>query len=47
MDNLNNADVIVVINSNLSEENPVMDLKIKAAQKSGAKLILVDSSEVR
>ncbi len=47
MDELNNADVIVVINSNLSEENLVMELKIKEAQKRGAKLILINSSEVR
>ena len=47
MEDLSSTDIIVVINSNLSEENPVMELRIKAAQKKGAKLILVDSSEVR
>lgn len=46
MDEINNADVIVVINSNLSDENLVMELKIKAAQKKGAKLILINSSEI-
>jgi len=46
MDDLNSADVIVVINSNLSEENLVMELKIKEAQKRGAKLVLINSSEI-
>ncbi|RJP70989.1 MAG: 4Fe-4S dicluster domain-containing protein [Ignavibacteriales bacterium] len=44
---LEKADVIVVINSNLSEENLVMELKIKAAQKRGAKVILINSSEIK
>jgi formate dehydrogenase major subunit len=47
MDSLNNADIIIVINGNLSEENLVMELKIKEAQKKGAKLVLFSSSEVR
>ena len=47
MDDLNNSDVIVVINSNLSEENLVMELKIKEAQKNGAKLIVINSSEIK
>jgi formate dehydrogenase major subunit len=47
MDSLNNADVIVVLNSNFSEDNLIMELKIKEAQKKGAKLILFGSSEVR
>jgi formate dehydrogenase major subunit len=47
MDDLQKADVIVVVNSNLSEENLVMELKIKAAQKKGAKLVLVNSSEIK
>ena len=47
MDDLQNADVIVVMNSNLSEENLVMELKIKAAQKKGAKLVLINSSEIK
>ena len=47
MDELKDADVIVVINSNLSEENLVMELKIKEAQKRGAKLILINSSEIK
>ncbi|MDR3627160.1 MAG: FAD-dependent oxidoreductase [Ignavibacteriaceae bacterium] len=47
MDSLNSADIIIVLNSNLSEENLVMELKIKEAQKKGTKLILFSSSEVR
>ncbi len=47
MSDLNNANVIVVINSNLSEENLGIELKIKEAQKKGAQLILFSSSEVR
>jgi formate dehydrogenase major subunit len=47
MNNLKTADVIVVINSNLSEENLVMELKIKEAQKKGAKLIVINSSEIK
>ncbi len=47
MEDLDNADTIVVVNSNLSEENLVMELKIKAAQKKGTKVILVNSSEIK
>lgn len=47
MDDLKNSDLIVVINSNLSEENLVMELKIKEAQKKGAKLIVINSSEIK
>jgi len=47
MDNLQRADVIIVINSNLSEENLVMELKIKDAQKGGTKLIVINSSEIQ
>ncbi|MDP4192616.1 MAG: FAD-dependent oxidoreductase [Bacteroidota bacterium] len=46
MQSLEKADLIVVMNSNLSEDNFVMELKIKQAQKKGAKLILVSSSEM-
>lgn len=46
MDDIANADVVVVINGDLSEENLIMELKIKEARKKhGAKLILVNSSE--
>lgn len=47
MEDLKEADVIVVINSNLSEENLVMELKIKEAQKSGTKLVVINSSEIK
>ncbi len=47
MDRLKYADVIIVINSNLSEENLVMELKIKDAQKGGTKLVVVNSSEIQ
>ncbi|MCX6170357.1 MAG: molybdopterin-dependent oxidoreductase [Ignavibacteriales bacterium] len=47
MDDLKSADVIIVINSNLSEENLVMELKIKEAQKKGALLIVINSSEIK
>ncbi|MGD2088044.1 MAG: molybdopterin-dependent oxidoreductase [Candidatus Aminicenantes bacterium] len=48
MDDITNADVIVVINGNLSEENLVMELKIKEARKKRAtKLVLVNSSETK
>lgn len=47
MDDLKDADVIIVLNSNLSEENLVLELKIKEAQKKGSKLVVIDSSEIR
>ncbi len=47
MDEIADADVIVVINSDLSEENLIMELKIKEAQKKGAKLILINSAEIK
>ncbi len=47
MESIANADVIVVMNSNLTVENLVMELKIKEAQKNGAKLILINSAEVK
>jgi len=47
MDSLRTADVVVVVNGNLSEENLVMELNIKEAQKkNGTKLILLNSSEI-
>lgn len=45
MEDIDHADVIVVVNSNLADENLVMELKIKAAQKMGAKIVLVSSAE--
>jgi formate dehydrogenase major subunit len=48
MDDINSADVVVVINGNLSEENLVMEMKIKEAQKKhGTQLILFNSSEIK
>ncbi|MCP4218514.1 MAG: molybdopterin-dependent oxidoreductase, partial [bacterium] len=47
MDDIQDADLVVVINGNLSEENLVMELKIKEAQKNGTKLVLVNSSEIK
>lgn len=46
MDEIGSADVVLVINADLAEENLVAELKIKAAQKNGTKLITVSSSEV-
>lgn len=46
-EDIEKADVIVVINSNNSEENLITELKIKKAQKKGAKLILFSSSEIK
>jgi formate dehydrogenase major subunit len=45
-DDLMDSDIIVVINADLSEENLIMELKIKKAQKQGAKLVLINSSEI-
>jgi formate dehydrogenase major subunit len=47
MQDVDNADVIVVMNSNLSEENLVMELRIKSAQKNNAKLVLINSGEIK
>ena len=43
MDELANADVIMIVNSELTENNLVAELKIKAAMKKGARLISVNS----
>ena len=46
MDDIQDADVVLVINGNLSEENLVMELKIKEAQKKhGTKLVVFDSAQ--
>jgi len=47
MDDLFNSDIIVVVNADLSEENLIMELKIKNAQKKGTKLVLINSSEIK
>ncbi len=41
------ADVIVVIGSNLMEDSLIVDLKIKEAKKNGAKVVFVNSSEIK
>jgi formate dehydrogenase major subunit len=46
MDDLAAADVILTMNADLSEDNLIAELKIKAAQKNGARLITVNSAEV-
>ena len=44
-DDLATADLILVVNADVSEESLVAELKIKAAQKNGALLVTVSSSE--
>ncbi len=46
MDDLQKADVIMVINADPTEDNLVAELKIKAALKRGTKLVTVTSSEI-
>jgi formate dehydrogenase major subunit len=45
MDELKNADIIMVINTELTDNNLVAELKIKAAMKKGSRLIAINSSE--
>ena len=45
MDEFKNADVIMVMNAELTENNLVAELKIKEAMKKGARLVTVSSSE--
>ena len=47
MDDLIYSDIIVVMSSGFTEENVVLELKIKEAQKRGAKVVLINSSETR
>lgn len=47
MDEIDKADVIVVMNSTGSEENLITELKIKKAQQRGARLVLFSSSEIK
>jgi len=47
LDEIQNTDVIIAINSGINEENLVAELKIKEAKKNGAKLIYINSSETR
>ena len=46
MDDIRDADIVIVINGNFSAENLVMELKIKEAQKKhGTKLVVFDSAQ--
>lgn len=45
MDRLSEADVIIAINSNLADDNPVLELKIKQACKGKTKLVMINSTE--
>ena len=45
MDEFQRADVILVVNAELTENNLVAELKIKEAMKKGARLLSVNSSE--
>ncbi len=45
MDEFQRADVIMVVNAELTEDNLVAELKIKEALKKGARLLAVNSSE--
>jgi formate dehydrogenase major subunit len=46
MDDLEKSDVIILINSDLSNENLIMELKIKESVKKGAKLVVINSGEI-
>ncbi|MDD8012295.1 MAG: NAD(P)-binding protein [Acidobacteriota bacterium] len=45
MDDFHSADVIMIVNAELTENNLVAELKIKEAMKQGARLLSVNSSE--
>jgi formate dehydrogenase major subunit len=45
LDDLDDADVIVLVNSDPFEENLIAALRIKAAQKKGAKVVVISSFE--
>ncbi|MEN8222293.1 MAG: molybdopterin-dependent oxidoreductase [Acidobacteriota bacterium] len=47
LNDMENSDIIVLINSGLSSENLIVEQKIKAAQKKGAELIMINSSEIK
>jgi predicted molibdopterin-dependent oxidoreductase YjgC len=46
MDELRKCDVALVINADLAEENLIAELKVKAAQRRGARLVTINSSEI-
>ncbi|MFC1693511.1 molybdopterin-dependent oxidoreductase [Candidatus Latescibacterota bacterium] len=47
IDEIEKADIIVAINLGVSEDNLITELKIKKAQKRGARFILINSSEIK
>jgi len=47
LDDIENSDVVVLVNSGLSSENLIVEQKIKAAKKKGTDLILINSSEIK
>jgi len=46
-DDITTADVVVIVGSNLTKDNLVLELKINEAKKRGAQVILINSSELR
>ena len=46
MDEIARADVVVVINSDLSEDNLIAELKVKEARKTGTRLVTINSTEM-
>lgn len=47
LESIDKAGVIVVVNSNPAENNLVLDMKLKRAQKNGAKIVIFYSCETR
>ncbi|MBI2419570.1 MAG: molybdopterin-dependent oxidoreductase, partial [Ignavibacteriales bacterium] len=47
MEELHNADIIVILNANLPDDFLPLELQIKAIQKKGAKVVLFSSTETR
>ncbi|OPY11463.1 MAG: Glutamate synthase (NADPH) small chain [Syntrophus sp. PtaB.Bin001] len=45
-DQIENADVIVILNANVTEENPVLGFRIKRAARKGATVISISSTEL-
>lgn len=45
-DDISSADVIVIVGSNLTEDNLLLEIKIKEAKKHGANIVLINSSEI-
>jgi len=47
LNDMEDSDIVVLLNSGLSSENLIVEQKIKAAQKKGTELILINSSEIK